>query len=684
MKAIILAGGFGSGLGSVAKDFPKPMILVAGKPLLEHQIIFLRENGITDLIIAVHHMSDIIKSYFGDGNRFGINITYSEEDIPLGTAGAIKNAERYIDDTFLVLNGDCYSRIDLKDFLEFHKNKRSKCTIAVTKSKNKEKYGNVLLDNDKVIEFLEKENEKNEINNLEYFVNVGVYLFEPIIFDYIEPKRNISLEKDIFQKLMNENILRGYLYDGYFIDVEDSKAYNQLKRDILRNEIFISSKSSIKEAMQKISKSNIDLLLVVDENEKLLGVLNDRIIRNFLFSGGNVNSNVSQAMIKDPSRVARINDSKDKIYNLLLGVRHLPILDENNRVVDVEFRVEKIKQEIFPVIRGRSPLRISFAGGGTDLPEFFEKFGGVVVNCTIDKYIYGTLIKRADSKIIINSDIAPEIIIDSKNELRYDGKYDLIKAIINILKPDFGFELYLYNDVPPGRGLGSSASLAVLVVKLITTIQGLSYDDYKIAEIAHKAETQELKIKGGWQDQYASVTGGFSFMEFDNDKTIIYPLRLKEEVINDLNHYLLLCYVGKTHFSGEHQESLGKSCEESETDVINSLKELKKIAIEIKNSLLTNNLENIGRLLHISWENKKKCGKRITNPNIDKLYNIAIENGAYGGKLLGAGGGGYLLIFHSPKKRNQLVNALSKEGGEIMNFNFEFSGTKIWNVKNKI
>lgn len=675
MKAIILAGGFGTRLGTIANDIPKPMIFIAGKPLLEHQILFLKENGIKDIIITVHHMGNVIKSYFGDGSRWQVDITYSEEEVPLGTAGAIKNAEKYIDDTFVALNGNAYSHIDLKDFIEFHRIKKNIATIALSESKETQKYGNVILEENKVIEFAEKES----ING-NALINSGFYIFEPRIFDYIEKHKNVSLEREIFPRLAKERSIGGYKYEGYFMDITRPETYYQFKKDILKN-LCLKENDCVREAMQRIIKSGIDLVLIIDENEKLLGVLNDKIIKKFLLGGGSIDKSVSDAMIREPSRVAKINDDKDKIYNLLLDSRHLPVLDEEGKVVEVEFRVDKIKLEHFPIIRGKAPFRISFAGGGTDLPNFFGKYGGVVINCTIDKYCYGTLIKRADSKVIISSDLGEELILNLKDKLEYDGRFDLIKAIINIIKPNFGFELYLHNDIPPGRGLGSSATLAVLVTKLISTMQESSHDDYKIAEIAYKAETEELKIKGGWQDQYAAVTGGFNFMEFNGDKTIIYPLRLKEEIINEFNHHLLLCYVGKTHFSGDQQAVLEKAI--SEEDVVRSLDELKRIAIEIKDSLLTNNLEEIGRLLHKSWENKKRVSKTISNPKIDRLYEIALQNGAYGGKLLGSGGGGYLLIFYTPKKRNQIVRALEKEGGEIMNFNFEFNGAKVWTSQRK-
>jgi D-glycero-alpha-D-manno-heptose-7-phosphate kinase len=241
----------------------------------------------------------------------------------------------------------------------------------------------------------------------------------------------------------------------------------------------------------------------------------------------------------------------------------------------------------------------------------------------------------------------------------------------------------LRNDIPPGRGLGSSASLSVLVTKLLGQLQGEYYNDNKIAEIAYKSEHEELRIEGGWQDQYAAVTGGFNFMEFGKDKNNIYPLRLKSEVINELNNNLLLCYVGKSHFSGDIQKNQVNSIVKNEKDVLNRLNGLKSTALDIRDSLLNNNIYKIGELLHYSWENKKNIDKSISSPRIDELYNAGINNGAYGGKLLGAGGGGYLLFFCPIQKRKQLVNSLEKLNGEIMNFNFESKGVETWTVNKK-
>jgi D-glycero-alpha-D-manno-heptose-7-phosphate kinase len=677
VKALILAGGFGTRLKSVVSDVPKPMALVAGKPFLEYQIGFLKEQGITEIIIAVHHMADKIKSYFGDGKNWGVEITYSDEEYPLGTAGAIKKAERYLEDTFIVLNGDTYSPINIGKLLSFHKAKRSLFTLALANSAEVSQSGTVVLEGSRISQFLEKSADG------EGLVNRGIYVFEPKVFDYIEEGKKVSLEQEIFPKLASQGVLFGYEDSSSFIDIGSPGEYKKLKKKIIE-EILVNEDSKIKDVLEILKRTGINLSLVINRDRNLLGVLNDRIVKEHLLRGGTIEDGVAKAMVKDPI-TAKASDNRERLDSLLIsGIHHLPIIDELGKVVDVEFSVERIKSEVFPVIRGRAPLRISFSGGGSDIPLFFEKFGGAVINSTIDKYCHASLIKRADSKIIINSDLLDnELIIHDRGDLVYDGNLDIIKAVINVVKPDFGFELHLHNDLPPGRGLGSSASLAVLLVSLLCRVQNLDYDDYRIAELAHEAEREELKIKGGWQDQYAAITGGFSFMEFNKENTVIYPLRLKEDVIEELNSRLILCYVGSEHRSGElHQVQEGNFIR-SEEEVSKSLIETKKITSKIKNLLLTNNLEEIGSLLHSAWLNKKQLSSSISNPKIDHLYEVGLRNGAQGGKLLGAGGGGYILFYLSPDKRNQLKRELHKEGGEVLNFKFDTGGTRIWQVKGK-
>ena len=677
MKTLILAGGFGTRLREIVSDVPKPMAMIAGKPFLEHQINFLRNQGLGDIVLCVHYMADKIKSYFGDGFGLGVNITYSEEDTPLGTAGAIKLTEKYTDGTFLVLNGDSYSDVDFSEFSRFHKSiDKGLCSLVLTETKENSPYGNVLMQGDRVIGFSEKSQIQGDL------INTGIYLFEPKIFDHIPPGRRVSLEREIFPELAREGKLFGQVHSGYFMDIGRPETYNQFRKDFL-SKLQSHENINIRDAMRIINDNRTDLLLIIDKERKLLGVLNDNIIRRFLISGGQVEQKVSEAMVRDPKKIGRVSDEESKLYELVSGTRHLPILDDKGRVYDIKFHSEEVKGKDFPTVRGKSPLRISFGGGGTDLPYFFEEHGGVVMSSTIDKYCRVTAQKRADSKIVIESDMVDkEIVLDSRN-LKYNDEFDVLKAIFNILKPGFGVDFHLRNDIPPGRGLGSSASFAVLVTKVLGELQGTEYDDQSLAEIAYGAEVEELGIRGGKQDQYAAVFGGFNWMEFERgDKKIIHPLRLKEDTIDELEDHLTLCYTSSSHDSGNQHERQEKYFQENKEELVRRLNVLKKIAIEIKENLLSAkpNFVRIGELLHESWQYKRRLVGDLSNSRVDRLYNVGIRNGAYGGKLLGSGGGGYILFFRPPIKRNQLERTLQEGGGEILDFNFETRGTRVWFV----
>jgi len=247
MKAIILAGGFGTRLKSITgEDTPKPMVLIAGKPFLEHQISLLKEHGITEIVLAVHHGANKVKSYFGDGRKFGVDLTYSEEENPLGTAGAVKKAEKYIDDTFLVMNGDSYSQIDLNEFLDFHRAKRSIGTLSLTSSLNFEHFGNVLVEDSRIIKFVEKMKAADQ----ETFSSSGVYIFEPKIFDLIEPEKKVSLETDVFPQLAEQRLLWGFKYSGYFMDIGRPETYNQFKKDVLKT-LFIQPGIRLSDTLNK-------------------------------------------------------------------------------------------------------------------------------------------------------------------------------------------------------------------------------------------------------------------------------------------------------------------------------------------------------------------------------------------------------------------------------------------------
>ena len=675
-QAFILAGGFGTRLQGVVKDVPKPMASIAGKPFLEHQIRFLKKNGIEDIILGIHYKSDIIKSYFGNGLRQDVKITYSEEETPLGTGGAIKLAQKYIDKPFLVLNGDSYSDVDLRNFIDFHKSQKTLGSIVLQEMNSNSHYGEVKMQGDSVVEFKDKSSQDKGL------INAGIYLFEPEIFDKIPPSKKISLESNIFPGLVKNHGLSGFIHNGYFMDIGRPETYSQFKKDFLKN-LQSPTNISLREAMKKMYDIGSEILFMVDESDKFLGLLTDGVIKRYLIGGGSFEVQVSDAMITDPERLVRVADSEDKIRDFLQeGVKQLPVLDEEGRIYDIRFRTEELKKKEYPTISGKTPLRVSFAGGGTDMPSFFEEHGGTVISTTIDKYCRITAKKRGDSQLIIDSDMVNgETILDT-GKLEYDGgPFDLIKSVYNLVNPGCGLDLFLKNDISPERGLGSSASFAVLLTKILGKLKGSEFGDEELAEIAYRAETKELGIKGGKQDQYAAVFGGFNWIEFENgDKKIMHPLRIKEDTLNKLQNHLTLCYTGGQHASKFQQKLFENKYKKDKVNMIEILNKIKEGAKITKEYLLspTPNFQGIGEVLHQSWLAKKESSANVTNKKIDDIYEIGLENGSYGGKLLGSGGAGYILFFHPPEKRNKLERALIKEGGEILGFNFENNGATIW------
>ena len=335
------------------------------------------------------------------------------------------------------------------------------------------------------------------------------------------------------------------------------------------------------------------------------------------------------------------------------------------------------------LIRAKAPLRISFAGGGTDVPPYPEKEGGCVLNATINKYAYGTLRPRKDRQIKVESvDFGISVNYDVDEELIYDGKLDLVKAAIKKLEgqDSSGFDLFLHSDAPPGTGLGSSSTVMVALVGLLKEFKNMPLTDYEIANLAYIIERKELGIKGGLQDQYAATFGGFNFIEFLKDRVIVNPLKISQDVINELEHNLLLCYTGRTRLSARIIEDQVSRYEHREEETLQAMRNLKEIAIEMKNTLLRRRLNEFGELLHYAWENKKRMSDKISNPEIEEMYEEARKAGALGGKISGAGGGGYMLLYCQFEKKHKVAERLKKMGGTIVDFAFDPYGLQTWRV----
>lgn len=343
-------------------------------------------------------------------------------------------------------------------------------------------------------------------------------------------------------------------------------------------------------------------------------------------------------------------------------------------------------------VRSKAPMRISFTGGGTDIDPFPEQSGGAVLNCTIDKYAYATLKVDPHGKVgtsVTSVDYDMSAHYESPEDLKFDGNLDLVKASLRVLRPldsparavSESLSLLLHSDAPIGTGLGSSSAMAVALVGVFRHFLREGWSPYEIAELAYKIERGELGFKGGRQDQYAATFGGFNFMEFTADRTIVAPLKIHPEVMNELAYRLILCYTGTRRFSGGVIERQQAGLREGRTETVEALEGTKRLAINMKNELLRGEIDEVGRLLDEGWQLKKQFAEGITNPQIDAFYARAREAGAIGGKLTGAGGGGHLLLFSDVERRTELVRAIRKMEGEVVDFSFEPEGLQTWTVR---
>lgn len=337
------------------------------------------------------------------------------------------------------------------------------------------------------------------------------------------------------------------------------------------------------------------------------------------------------------------------------------------------------------IIRAKAPMRISFAGGGTDTEAYMKAYGGRVISTTINRYAYATVEEIPEKKIeIVSIDFGTRLGFPLASDVPLDGQLDLIKSAIRKLWPveqrKNGIRVTTYSDVAPGSGLGSSSAMVVALVGALSRYVGHRFASmYDVAELAIRLERVELGIKGGWQDQYAAAFGGFNFIEF-GPKVVVNSLRISRDTLNELLYHLVLVNTGETRNAGRVSEELVKPTTERPASQIEASHRQKALAVSMKEALLRGELERFGRLLHEGWLAKREMASQITNPRIDELYECGMRAGALGGKLLGAGGGGHMLFFIDPSQRRKLELALTDMGATVVDFSFSFEGLETWQV----
>lgn len=338
------------------------------------------------------------------------------------------------------------------------------------------------------------------------------------------------------------------------------------------------------------------------------------------------------------------------------------------------------------IIRSKAPLRIGLAGGGTDTSPYSDMYGGAILNATISLYAYATIIPRNDNKIIIHAhDRSERVVLDAASALEYNGTLDLLKGIYNRIvkqfhngKPLQGFELSTYVDAPAGSGLGTSSTLVVAVVGAFTEWLGLPLGEYDIAHLAYEIERIDLKMAGGKQDQYAGTFGGFNFMEFEGDNVIVNPLRIRNGYLAELEFNTLLYNTGTSRLSSKIIESQTKNIVSKTGKSLEAMHKLKEQAFRMKEAVLKGDLNIIGEILDFGWQYKKQLADAVSNPVINEIYDEALNAGATGGKISGAGGGGFMFFYCPENTRFAVMDVLKKFGGEIVKFQFVKEGLTTW------
>ncbi len=339
------------------------------------------------------------------------------------------------------------------------------------------------------------------------------------------------------------------------------------------------------------------------------------------------------------------------------------------------------------IYRSKAPLRIGLAGGGTDVSPFCDEFGGAILNATISLYAYATIETIAENKIIIEAKDRNETEeFEWANVLPINGHLDLLKGVYNRIQKDYGikqqgFKLSTFVDAPAGSGLGTSSTLVVAIIGAFVEMLKLPLGDYDIAHYAYEIERKDLQLAGGRQDQYAATFGGVNFMEFyENDKVIVNPLRIRQEYLYELENNLVLFFTATSRESATIIKEQQKNVNEKNTGSIDAMHQLKEQAKMMKEAMLKGRLNNIGDILNYGFEQKRKMAANISNSLIEEIYAAAKNAGATGGKISGAGGGGFMIFYCPSTTRYNVINTLQQFGGKVNHYNFSNEGLKTWST----
>ena len=339
------------------------------------------------------------------------------------------------------------------------------------------------------------------------------------------------------------------------------------------------------------------------------------------------------------------------------------------------------------IYRSKAPLRIGLAGGGTDVSPYSDEYGGAILNATVSLAAYATIEPLNDNIIIVEAlDRQEQETYTYAKSLPINGKLDLLKGVYNRISamyglPTTGFRLSTFVDAPAGSGLGTSSTLVVAVLGAFVELLKLPLGDYDIAQLAYQIEREDLQLAGGKQDQYAATFGGVNFMEFyGEDKVIVNPLRIRPEYLHELGNNLVLYFTATSRESAQIIKEQVKNVNNKDEKSIEAMHQLKEQAKMMKEALLKGRLNEIGEILDFGFEQKRKMAHNISNDTIETIYHAAKAAGATGGKISGAGGGGFMIFYCPNNTRYAVINQLKTFGGDIRDYSFTKYGLTTWTI----
>ncbi|HTQ36219.1 MAG TPA: CBS domain-containing protein [Steroidobacteraceae bacterium] len=448
----------------------------------------------------------------------------------------------------------------------------------------------------------------------------------------------------------------------------------------LIDKLRLNARHSILQAIHCIESDSLKIAFVVDDERRLIGVVTDGDVRRYLLNGGQPSQLVSACMNRQFHAVRVDTPRVELLKTFDLGYGVLPVLDAQGTLVDLCSRQMAASPEEPVLARARAPVRMSFSGGGSDLTYFFIDNPAAVLSCTVDIYARATLAPRHDRQIIIHAeDLGQKEHHESLGALQETANKSLLATIVSVIRPEFGFDLSIFADFPVGSGLGGSSAVTTAVIAAFNELRRDRWNTYEIAELAFQAERLCFGIAGGWQDQYASAFGGFNLIVFENQRNLVHPIRLEDAIRNELEACLLLCNTCTAHDSGKlHEQQRKEMKAESQTDLLAA-----SVALchRMHHYLIRGELRRFGQGMDEAWQLKRRFSPGVSNDRLDGIYAAAVQAGALGGKLLGAGGGGFFVFYVPPGQRKSVAHAVRALGCQTQSFRFDFSGVTSWRAK---